>query len=116
LEDAFAALVVQHTPDAEKRDRRAFNNHRKRWEAVRELRERQQQILEQFNDDRGKTWETRWKAVSEILDGTEAAGSPETVRASYKLIETAGGEHATLESYWTIAGRKRRRKRTQGRS
>jgi hypothetical protein len=116
LENAFATLVVQHMPNDEKRDRRAFNNHRRRWETVRELGERQQQLLEQFNDDRGKTWEMRWKAVSEILDGTEAAGSPETVRASYKLIEAAGGEHASLESYWTLVGRKRRRKQTQGRS
>jgi hypothetical protein len=117
LEDAFADLVVRHIPDAEKRDRRTLNIHRKRWEAVQELRERQQQLLEQFNDDRGTTWEKRWKAVSEILDGTEAAGSPETIRASYKMIEAAGGEHTTLDSYyWTITGRKRRRRRTQGRS
>jgi hypothetical protein len=32
------------------------------------------------------------------------------------MIEAAGGEHTTLERYWTITGRKRRRRRTQGRS
>jgi hypothetical protein len=95
LADAVAALVDRGMTDAEKRDRRALAIHLARWEAVKELRERRQQLLEEHDDDCGTSWERVWPAVSDIL----AAGSDETVRASYKLIQGAGGECATLESY-----------------
>jgi hypothetical protein len=99
LVDAIAALVDQHMTDAEKRGRRALAIHLARWEAVKELRERRQQLLEEHGDDRGTSWERVWPAVSDILNNTAAAGSEETVRASYKLIQDAGGERAMLESY-----------------
>jgi len=57
-----------------------------RWIAVTELRERRFELLP-FGDDRGMTWEKCYAAVAEILADTEAAGSEETIRASYKLIQ-----------------------------
>jgi hypothetical protein len=105
LVNAIATLVDQHMTDAEKRDRRAFDDHRDRWEAVRELRERRHQRLEQFNDGRGMRWEKIWRHVADVLGCGE-----EAVRRSYRLIKAAGGEHATLESY-RIAVRQRRGKK-----
>jgi hypothetical protein len=94
LVDAIAGLVDQHMPDAERRDRAALAIHMARWEAVRELRERRHQQLEQFNDDRGRLWEKIWRHVADVLGCGE-----EAVRRSYRLIKAAGGENATLESY-----------------
>jgi hypothetical protein len=81
-------------PNAEKRDRRALRTHLLRYEAVKELRERRDQLLEEHGDDRGKLWDKIWRHVADALGCKE-----ETVRSSYKLINAAGGEHATLESY-----------------
>jgi hypothetical protein len=105
LVDAIAALIDQHMTDAEKRHRRAFDEHRNRWEAVRELRARRYPLREQFEDERGMRWEKIYRHVAEVLGCGE-----EAVRHSYRLIKAAGGEHATLESY-RIAVRQRRGKK-----
>jgi hypothetical protein len=94
LVDAVTRLINERMSDAEKRDRHAFAIHFTRWEAVKELRERRDQLLEEHGDDRGKRWEKIWRHVADALGCKE-----ETVRSSYRLIKAAGGEHATLESY-----------------
>jgi hypothetical protein len=92
-------LVERAMAEDEKRARREWDIARARWEALVELRERSRELSESFGDDRGATWEKAREAVSEVLRGTEAAGSAASVKASYDLIEAAGGERATFESY-----------------
>lgn len=58
--------------------------HYERWSLVRELRDRKDELSDIA--DKG-TLEEAFDAVSEQLKGTDAAGAPETVRASYKLVE-----------------------------
>jgi hypothetical protein len=57
------------------------------------------ELVEAGDDDRGTNLERAREAVSESLAGHEAAGSPDTIKASYELIEAAGGEQATFESF-----------------
>jgi len=103
LADAVAKLADRRMPDQERRLRHVFATHRERWEAVVELRECSDALkacsIELRNDDRGKTLEKCFAAVSEALANTDAAGSAETIKASYYLIQHAGGEDATLDSY-----------------
>jgi hypothetical protein len=110
LEDAVVKLADQSMPDQERRLRRDFANHRERWEAVVEVRERRHELMASKRElrkldpdadieDSGETLEKCFAAVAKVLANTDAAGSAETVRASYRLIEAAGGEHATLDSY-----------------
>ena len=72
------------------RDRRNFRNkqiHYARWDAVVELRERRLQQMAEHGDDRAMTWPNAYVAVSELLEGSPAAGSPEAVEFSYKLVQ-----------------------------
>jgi hypothetical protein len=93
LVDAVAQLVDQRMPDDEKRFRREFAEHWSRWEAVTELHQRRNELLA-HGDDRGKSLEKCYVAVAETTgDGYKA------VKESYRLIERAGGEHVTLESF-----------------
>jgi hypothetical protein len=85
LWEAIDQFVDRRTPNAEKRRRREMDIHMMRWIAVTELRERRFELP--FGDDRGMTWEKCYAAVAEMLADTEAAGSEETIRASYKLIQ-----------------------------
>jgi hypothetical protein len=62
-----------------RRDRRNFHSdqiHYTRWDAVVEARER-------F----GMTWPDAYAAVSELLKGTLAEGSEETIKSSYRLVQ-----------------------------
>lgn len=95
LLDAVTQLVDQRMPDDEKRTRREFDLHQRRWEMVVELRERRYELLER-GDDRGMSLENCFVAVAEC---EEAEGGEVAVKRSYYLIEAAGGERATLESY-----------------
>jgi hypothetical protein len=97
LADAVAAWIDRQMDAAEKRSRRDLAIHMKRWEAVTELRERRHDLLEQYGDDRGTSLERCYVAVSELR--AEAGVSDETIKASYNLIQNAGGERTTLESY-----------------
>jgi hypothetical protein len=45
------------------------------------------------------SWDECWPRAAEMLKGTENAGSADTVRKSYILIQAAGGAEITLESY-----------------
>jgi hypothetical protein len=102
-------LVDRRMSPAERRQQGDLGVHMMRWRVVMELRD-----PKRWPYDRGKlsqrcetllagapqlAWEKCWPGAAEILDGTEAAGSNETIRASYKLIQSAGGECTTLENY-----------------
>ena len=60
------------------------------------------ELMEAANDDRGRTVESARDAVSEALKNDEAAGAPGAIKYSYDLVEAAGGEHATFESYLIV--------------
>jgi hypothetical protein len=57
--------------------------------------------LAEKDDERGMTLDDCFVAVSELLSeiNSEAAGGAETMRRSYRLIEAAGGAHATAETF-----------------
>jgi len=56
--------------------------HYARWDAVREIRDRLDELA-----DIASTWEETYGAAADILAGTAAAGSAETMKASYQLVE-----------------------------
>jgi hypothetical protein len=102
LEEASAEVVRLAMAEEEKRARRAWAIHRRRWEAVVELRERRHELFKRFGDDRGTSWERARAAVSEMLEKDEAAGSESAIKYSYELVEEAGGERATFEGYKAV--------------
>jgi hypothetical protein len=110
LVETSKVLVERAMAEDEKRARREYRIAWTRWEALVELRKRRHELNER-GDDRGMTWENAREAVSEMLERTdpEAAGSARTVRESYELIEAAGGERATFETF--LEARKRRDER-----
>ena len=61
--------------------------HYERWEAVIELRGRRRELLMRWSDDRGMTWEKCYAAVAEMLEGTPAAGTEETIKRSYQYVQ-----------------------------
>ena len=67
--------------------------HYTRYDAVRECRDRKGQ--------RGipTTWPECYAAVSEMFEGTEAAGSEETIKASYQLVARRMREGDGLRYY-----------------
>jgi hypothetical protein len=112
VQEATAELADLAMPDDEKRARRDWQIHLRRWEALVELRERRHELserrlfeviegrlVENDYDDRGTSWERAREAVSESLAKDEAAGSASAVKSSYELVEKAGGKDATFESY-----------------
>ena len=60
--------------------------HYERWSLVRELQDRADEL-----QDIASTQEERYAAVAR-LQGTAAAGSEETIKRSYLLVERAMGE------------------------
>ncbi len=54
-----------------------------RWDAVRELRDRRQEL----RDTLKPTWEAAYENASEMLEGTEAQGEPHSIKASYQRVE-----------------------------
>jgi hypothetical protein len=98
--DAVEQLFEEHMPDDEKRLRREFDMHQRRHEAVTELYERRFELAKD-GDYRGMTLEDCYVAASELSWETEpwVAGGAETMKRSYRLIEAAGGKHATLEKF-----------------
>jgi hypothetical protein len=56
-------------------------------------------LIEVADDDRVMSTEGAQEAVSEALENTEAKGTASAIKYSYELIEAAGGENATFESY-----------------
>jgi hypothetical protein len=104
LKEASAEIVRLAMAEEEKRARRKWDIHRRRWEAVSELRERRHELFERFGDDRGTSLERARHAVSEMFleKDDEAKGSEPTIRYSYELVEEAGGERATFEDYKAV--------------
>jgi hypothetical protein len=111
LANAIVAFVDIRMPAAERKQQDALWIHMLRWKIVKKMRaqlcgrldwfeHKIKRRIEQYSDAHGMlSWDKCWRAVSEILTGTEAGGGGETMRASYKLIQNAGGERTTLESY-----------------
>ncbi len=58
--------------------------HYTRWDAVTELRDRQPELA-----SIARTWVQTYEAVSELLEGTLAAGSAKTIQNSYQLVQRA---------------------------
>jgi hypothetical protein len=97
LVEAVITVAKASLTPVETRRRRENMIHLTRWDAVRDLRDRRHQLLEQHGDNRGTSWERCFAAVSEYLEDTEAAGSESTIRASYDIVQRAiragrGGE------------------------
>ena len=61
-------------------------------------------------DDRGTSMERARAAVSEILKKTPAHGTAAAVKASYEIVNEAGGKDATFESYKAIVRARRQKK------
>jgi hypothetical protein len=105
LADAIVELVDRRMLPAERRQQTDLAVHMMRWQAVMGLRDpkrwrrtyhhgkpsacdqRRETLL--ARNARGMSWEKCWWGAAEILDGTEAGGSCETIRTSYKLIKSA---------------------------
>ena len=73
------------------------------------------ELVEAGDDDRGTNLERARVTVSKSLAEAEdeAAGSVDAIKASYELIEDAGGERHTFESF--LEARQRRQGRRQRR-
>ena len=67
------------------------------------------ELVEAGDDDRGTNLERAREVVSKLLENDEAAGSVDAIKASYELIEDAGGERHTFDSF--LAARQRRQER-----
>jgi hypothetical protein len=108
--EATDKLVELAMGQDERNQRRLWENHLARWEALTELRDRRHE-LHKLGDDRGMSWERARAAVSEALQGTPAAGNEDTVKASYEIVQAAGGAEATFERYLTVRAERAKRRR-----
>jgi len=90
LRDAILTLVDRSMTEAERRAYRELEKHRTRWRMVRELRRRSPKPL---------AWEKCWPEAAKRLEHGASFGSADAVKKSYSLIQQAGGERCTLESY-----------------
>jgi hypothetical protein len=110
LVDASAELVERAMAEDEKRARREWLAHRERWELTVELRERGPELLRR-GDRRGTNLKSIRAAVSRALATPKASISDAAVKYSYELVEAAGGENATFESYLEESRRRAEQKR-----
>ena len=93
LVDAVAVAISKRMTKIEKKRRRQDMIHYTRWSEVQDLRERRHDFL-RYGDDSGMTWEKCYAAISKRLENTDAAGSEDTIKASYELVQRdqrAGG-------------------------
>jgi hypothetical protein len=89
------------------RDKRNYHSneiHYTRWDAVVEARERH---------DINMTWEKGFRAVSRLLRHTEAKGAPETIEASYKIVQRAMREERGGQFYQSPAVKVTRKDRVK---
>jgi hypothetical protein len=96
--EVVEALAERARAEDERRAEREFRVARIRWEELTELHERRHELA-RAGDHRGMTMKAAREAVSKALRGTEARGAAGAIKYSYDLIEAAGGEHATPQSY-----------------
>jgi hypothetical protein len=92
--DALIDLIERATPPAERQRQRAeqrrqsrFERHMKRWLLFKEA------------FAQGTPWPECWRVVAETLSDAGALVGQDAIETSYKMIQAAGGEHATLETY-----------------
>jgi hypothetical protein len=85
---AVIEMASKTMPQIDVKRHREDMKHWVRWEAVKELRERKDQLYADFGDERGTAWDRVWPAVSELFEKTPANGSPPTIKASYLYVET----------------------------
>ena len=83
---AVAKVVQGRMTKLERRRRRQNLIHYERYDAVVEWRERRHE-LSKLGDDQRTSWERAYTAVSELLKGTPAAGSEDTIKASYQYVQ-----------------------------
>jgi hypothetical protein len=88
IQAALAQYGGQHrrwgrlaTPEERERQNRI---HHERWDAVTELRERKDELAALGYHP---SWQEAYVNASEKLAGTEAEGSPESMKKSYQLVE-----------------------------
>jgi hypothetical protein len=98
---AVDKLTVLAMSDEEKDQRRDWDNHQTRWEALVELQARKQELFERFEHQRGWSWERGRAVVARLLNCSEG-----TVKTSYEIVKSAGGENATFESYKALLRRR----------
>ena len=116
LIDAARNLTVRALTEEEKRQRREWHIHQTRWEALTELLERGDELFAREpppgepRDDRGMKMESARIAVSEILEKTKAEGTDAAVKASYEIVNEAGGKDATFESYRAVVRARKQKK------
>lgn len=84
--DAVADAISKRMTKIEKKRRRQDMIHYMRWSEVQDLRKRRHDLLRNGNDG-GMTWDKCYATVSEWLENTEAAGSEDTIKASYELVQ-----------------------------
>src|SRR5262245_16435557 len=101
LLNALFEHLISTMTDEERQDQAALLRHRKRWAAMQESRAR------------GFSWPKGREAASERLASTDAAGQPSAVKASYELVEEAGGRRMTLISYRRVTRQRTKKRRTR---
>jgi hypothetical protein len=86
LVEELVQLVDSSISPFDKKRRRQDMVHFTRWDAVMELCDRRDEF-DRRGDDRARTWEKRYAAVSDLFEGTPAAGEPATIKDSYQFVE-----------------------------
>lgn len=81
----------------ERREQGKLQEHLLRWEAVKLVRG--QRPFDGRNRDNPSSWNDAWAEAAEMLAMKRAAVSADTVKASYALVQAAGGKDITLDSY-----------------
>lgn len=88
LVEAVLAVTERNLSDAERRQFSDLLRHMSRWRAVKR------------RHDRGDvSWEVAYEETAAMSRGTGFEGEADTMAYSYKLIQAAGGENATLVTY-----------------
>jgi hypothetical protein len=109
--EAMDELTAAAMAEEEKRARLDWRKHQVRWQEITELRERSPELQARWGDDRGKSLEKARAAIAEALAGTFAEASESMMKFSYELVEAAGGETATFETYQAELRRRSRSKK-----
>jgi hypothetical protein len=88
-----------------------FARHHRRWELVEASIRRHDKLQVESPRRAGNFNEDPVERAAEILNQTEPAVSDDTIRDSHRLINDAGGAHATFESYRREAHQRNRHNR-----
>jgi hypothetical protein len=88
LVEAVVSIAVKGMSPFERRRRYQDMQHYLRWETVKDIRGRADEMLARFGDDGGTSWERCYVTASELLANTEASGGEATMKASYEYVQT----------------------------